>query len=317
MTTLPLVEDSAQLRRFRTDEALWLPAARDIVLGHGYDAARLVPFAAGTNLVAALNDGLILKIFPPLHQGKFQSERTTLRVLAGRLDRVATPELLHEGERDGWPYLIMTRLEGTPASEIWLQLPETGKQRVLWQVGRVIADVQRVPPGELLALGPSWSTFLQVQLSGCRARHQRLGLPHTLLDRLDDLLQEADTVLPRDPRPVILTGEYIPENFLLAREGDGWRVSGLFDFGDVMTGFGEYDLLGPSAFMAAGHSGRVRALFGGYGLAPLDVTWQLKRRLLALMMLHQASDPVRHICIHDWPVRVQDFDELQALVWPD
>ena len=64
---------------------------------------------------------------------------------------------------------------------------------------------------------------------------------------------------------MILTGEYIPENFLLSRDGSGWRLSGLIDFGDVMTGRGEYDLLGPSVFMAGGMPRRVRSLFEGFG----------------------------------------------------
>nr|WP_244440694.1 aminoglycoside 3'-phosphotransferase/choline kinase family protein [Bradyrhizobium oligotrophicum] len=276
-----------------------------------------MPFAAGTNLVLALNDGLILKIFPPFYRGKFQSERATLRVLARRLADIATPELLHEGEHGGWSYLIMTRLDGIPASDVWPQLPEPDKERLLRQVGQVIASVQRVPLGELLTLGPRWSDFLREQLAGCYARHQRLGLPPALLAQLGGFLQDAAGMLPANPQPVILTGEYIPENFLVARDGEGWRVRGLFDFGDVMVGFDEYDLLGPSAFMAAGHPGRVRALFEGYGFARDDMTWQLKRRLLALMLLHQASDPVRHICIPDWPAKVRDFDELQALIWPE
>ena len=314
---LPLVEDGAQLRRLRADETRWLPAARDIARTHGYDDARLVPFAAGTNLVAALNDGLILKVFPPFLRGQFLSERAALRVTFRRLADIATPESLHEGEHDGWSYLVMTRLEGIPASDVWPRLPEADREHLLRQVGQMIAGVQQVPPGELLVLGPLWSDFLQAQLAGCYARHQRLGLPPALLAELGDLLQEAVALLPRNPQPVILTGEYIPENFLVSRHGDGWRVSGLFDFGDAMTGFGEYDLLGPSAFMAAGHPGRVRALFEGYGLAPGDITWQLKRRLLVLMLLHQASDPVRHICIPDWPSKVRDFDQVQALIWPD
>ncbi|WP_316181215.1 MULTISPECIES: aminoglycoside 3'-phosphotransferase/choline kinase family protein [unclassified Bradyrhizobium] len=314
---LPPVADSAQLRRLRADATRWLPAARDIARDHGYDDARLAPFAAGTNLVLALNDGLILKVFPPFHRGKFQSERAALRVLAGGVGDVRTPDLRHEGERDGWCYLIMTRLGGMPASDVWRQLQEQDKQLLLRQVGRLIAAVQRVPPGELLALGPRWSDFLRMQMAGCHARHQRLGLPPTLLAGLDDLLREAAALLPKDPPPVILTGEYIPENFLVTRSGDGWQLSGLFDFGDVMTGLGEHDLLGPSAFMAAGQPGRVRALFDGYGFALEDINWQLKRRLLALMLLHQASDPVRHICIPDWPAKVRDFDELQALIWPE
>ena len=64
---------------------------------------------------------------------------------------------------------------------------------------------------------------------------------------------------------MILTGEYIPENFLLEPRRRGWGLSGLFDFGDVMTGWGEYDLLGPSAFMTAGMPRRVRSLFEGFG----------------------------------------------------
>jgi hygromycin-B 7''-O-kinase len=93
--------------------------------------------------------------------------------------------------------------------------------------------------------------------------------------------------------PVILTGEFIPENFLLRREMEGWHVSGLIDFGDVMTGWGEYDLLGPSAFMTAGVPRRVRSLFKGFGYSAADITPDLKRRLMALMLLHRASDPVR------------------------
>ncbi|MGY3449615.1 phosphotransferase family protein [Bradyrhizobium sp. USDA 4353] len=317
MVGLPDVADAAQLRRLRSDPARWLPAASDIVRSHGYGAARLVPFGAGTNLVSALGDGAILKIFPAFLRGQFSSERTTLPLVFRRLADVATPELLHEGERDGWSYLIMTRLDGIAASEVWPQLAEPDKEDVLRQLGRIIADVQRVPPGGLLGLGPSWSDVLQAQFAGCRDRHQRLGLPTPLLAQLDDLLEEAAVLLPLDPDPVILTGEYIPENFLVTHDGGGCRVSGLFDFGDVMTGFGDYDLLGPSAFMAAGHPGRVRALFEGYGLTPSEITWQLKRRLLALMLLHRASDPVRHICVPDWPSKVRSFDELQELIWPD
>ena len=80
-----------------------------------------------------------------------------------------------------------------------------------------------------------------------------------------------------------------------------------------MTGFGEYDLLGPSAFMTAGMPRRVRSLFEGFGYSRADVTPDVKRRLMALMLLHRASDPISHICIEDWqdegrrPVRTAGF----------
>jgi hygromycin-B 7''-O-kinase len=308
--------DLAAFRAFRADLSQWLPMARDIAASHGVTCAEPVVFVAGTNLVVGVGDRLVLKIFPPFHRGQFISERGALRVLAGQL-RLDVPEIVAEGERGQWLYLIMTRLSGVLASEVWPDMPEPDKEHVLRQLGAAIASVQQVPPGELLQITPAWAEVMRDQIAGCRARHQRLGLAAKFLEGLDDLLRDARELIPLDPKPVILTGEYIPENFLLARDGDGWRVSGLFDFGDVFTGLGEYDLLGPSAFMAAGRPGRVRSLLDGYGYRPADIDDHLKRRLLALMLLHRASDPNRHICIPDWPSRAADLWELQELIWPN
>jgi hygromycin-B 7''-O-kinase len=119
-----------------------------------------------------------------------------------------------------------------------------------------------------------------------------------------------------DAPPVILTGEYIPENFLLSENAGGWRLSGLIDFGDVMTGWGEYDLLGPSAFMTAGMPRRVQRLLQGFGYSKTDMTPALTRRLMALMLLHRASDPIRHICIEGWQQKAGNLAELERLLWP-
>jgi hypothetical protein len=42
----------------------------------------------------------------------------------------------------------------------------------------------------------------------------------------------------------------------------------------------------------------------------------MKRRLMALMLLHRASDLVRHICIEGWQQKAADLFELQELLWP-
>jgi hygromycin-B 7''-O-kinase len=130
------------------------------------------------------------------------------------------------------------------------------------------------------------------------------------------MIRDAPTLIPMRATPVILTGEYIPENFLMSREGEDWRLSGLIDFGDVLAGWGEYDLLGPSAFMTAGMPRRVGSLFRGFGYAPKDVTPILRRRLMALLLLHRVSDPIRHICIPGWQEKAGDLSELAELLWP-
>ena len=315
MHSLPSVNNIEAFRAWRVDAAQCLPAALDIARSHGLPHGDPHLFSTGTNLVVALDDWLILKIFPPQLRHQFVSERISLAQLRGHLS-VPIPEIVLEGERDHWPYLVITRLSGIVGARAWPDLPEHQKERILGQIGETIAEVQRVPVGELSGIEPRWDRFIGEQIAGCRARHQRLGLPQKYLDGLDELLRDAATLIPTDAPPVILTGEYIPENFLLSDEDGNWRLAGLIDFGDVMTGWGEYDLLGPSAFMTAGMPRRVDRLFRGFGYSPADVDSTVKRRLMAMMLLHRASDPVRHICIEGWQQKAGDLFELQELLWP-
>lgn len=300
---------------WRSRPADWLPAALDIARLAGLPTADITVFGTGTNLVIGLGPTLILKIFPPLLRRQFLAERASLRLLAGKLP-LPVPELVTEGERDGWPWLAMTRLHGTLGSEVWPSLPETAKERILFEIGATIAAVLAVPAAPIIALAPSWPDFVMGQIEHCRARQIRLGLPERYHDELDALLAAAPAAIPLDIAPVILTGEYIPENFLLEERGDGWHLAGLFDFGDVFAGFGEYDLLGPSAFMTEGQPARVRALFAGYGYGPGRLDDALVRRLLILTFLHRASDPMGKIAIPDWPSKAKTLEQLGRMMWP-
>ncbi len=243
------------------------------------------------------------------------SERLTLSLLRGRLD-VPIPEIVLEGERDQWPYLVITRLQGVVGAQAWPGLPEDQKERVLGQIGETIAQVQRVAGWRVVRHRAAVGRVHLGADRGLPRRHERLGLPQKYLDGLDQLLGEAPALIPMDAPPVILTGEYIPENFLLGAENGNWRLAGLIDFGDVMTGWKEYDLLGPSAFMTAGMPRRVDRLFRGFGYSSADIDSTLKRRLMALLLLHHASDPVRHICIEGWQRKAADLFELQELLCP-
>ena len=111
--SLPSFTDHEIFRIWRADAARWLPAAIDIARTHGLSCTAPQVFSTGTNLVVALDERLILKIFPPMLRRQFVSERGTLAQLHGRV-RVPIPEIVFEGERDGWPYLVITRLTGRP-----------------------------------------------------------------------------------------------------------------------------------------------------------------------------------------------------------
>ena len=234
MHSLPAVKNIEAYEAWRADPSQCLPAALDIARSHGLPDGEAHLFSTGTNIVVALDERLVLKIFPPLLRHQFVSERISLSQLRGRIS-VPIPEIVLEGERDGWPYLVITRLSGIIGNKAWPALPEEQKERVLGQIGATIAEVQRVPVDEFSAIEPRWDEFIPRQIAQCRARHERLGLAQKYLDGLDEFIREAAPLIPLDRPPVILTGEYIPENFLMTREGDHWRLAGLIDFGDVMS----------------------------------------------------------------------------------
>ena len=149
MHALPTFSDIAAYHAWRAEPSRWLPAALDIARGHGLPHGDPHPFRTGTNLVVALDEKLILKIFPPLLRAQFVSERASLSQLRGRLG-IAVPEIVTEGERDGWPYLVITRLPGVLGSEAWPGMPEPDKQRVLRQEFKAFVNTFVTIPCQVL-----------------------------------------------------------------------------------------------------------------------------------------------------------------------
>lgn len=315
MIEFPDIANDADFACWRSAPDRWLPVVRMIARLTSIPASVLSPFSTGTNLVVDLDGGMILKLFPPIYRSQFTSERATLRRLAGRL-AVPIPSIVVEGEACGWSWLVIDKLKGIVGSDAWPVVPERAKQRILEEIGRTIADVQSVPLGELATIEPKWPDFIEQQVAGCVERHRRQGLSEWLLSDLHELLSEVPSVIPLDAPSVILTGEWIPENFLLSEEDGRWKLAAVIDFGDVMTGWREYDLLGPSAFMCAGMPGRIRSLLQGYGLAATECDRAMRRRLLTLMVLHRASD-LRNIYIDGWENRIDNLLDLADVVWPE
>src|SRR6202048_3330381 len=200
MHSLPSLSSFGAFQAWRADASQCLPVARDIARSHGLTHANPQLFLTGTNLVVGLGQEFILKIFPPILRDQFGSERIALTQLRGRLS-VPIPEILFEGERDQWPYLVITRLPGILGTQAWPALPEDQKERVLGQIGETIAEVQRVPLGELSRIEPRWDQFMFKQIEGCRVRHARLGLPQRYPDGFDDILREAATLIPMNTPP--------------------------------------------------------------------------------------------------------------------
>lgn len=307
---LPLNPGVAEFDALQQDPGRWLGEVA--ALASRYSAAPARPAAAGSVLVALLGQDRVLKLYPPFQRTLFEFERAMLQHLHGRLS-LPTPQLLASGEHQGWPFLVMSQLQGTPLDRVWPALAQAERCALLRRLGQLTAEVHALPLGPMPALAPRWADFLQAQRSGCAQRQQRTGLPGHLLAQLDGFLQGP---VPQGP-DVLLTGEYTPFNLLHG----GGGLAAMFDFGDGLVGPREYDWLGPLCFLAAGDAARVDAYFEGYfeagaGAGPASRPSRIDREtLLRLLLLHRYSHLKAQIAMPGWQ-DAPDFATLAARLWP-
>lgn len=298
---LPRDITSAAFDALHDEPGAWRDVIMSIAAGHGAGPVRQM--GEGTVLVALSGHDRVIKLYPPFLRDHFDHECAALQVLAGRLS-VPTPELVATGEREGWPYLVMTQLPGEVLLPLWPALSPAARCALLSELGALAAEVHALPVHPMRPQAPAWPDFVSRQRRLCHGRQQRTGLPPHLLAQLDTFVAGP---LPQGP-DVILTGEYTPMN-LLVRHG---RLSGMFDFGDGLVGPREYDWLGPLAFLAAGSRECCRAFFEGYGVLP-DAP--ARPALMRLLLLHRYSNLPLQIAHPGWQ-DAADFEALATLIWP-
>jgi hygromycin-B 7''-O-kinase len=300
-SSLPATITVAAFDTLHDDPAAWREAIASIAAD--YSAEPLHQMQEGTVLVSMLGRERVVKLYPPFLRDHYNFECAALTALEGRLS-VPTPRRLATGEREGWPYLVMSQLAGDGLVGVWPTLSEGERCALLGRLGALAAEVHALPVHRMRPHAPAWPSFIQIQRQRCHARQQRTGLPLHLLQQLDEFLLGP---LPSGV-DVMLTGEYTPMNLLV----QGPTLVGMFDFGDGLLGPRQYDWLGPLTFLASGNATRCQAFFDGYGVLPNAAQ---RLALMRLLLLHRYSNLPVQIAGLSWQ-DAQSFEELTALIWP-
>src|SRR5436190_23457539 len=107
-----MVSTSAAYHAVAHDTALWLPAVQVVAERHRLTGELRRP-DNGSNVVFHVGEACVVNLFAPIFAGEHRTERALLAHVAGRLP-VATPEILADGELEGWPYLVLSRIAGAP-----------------------------------------------------------------------------------------------------------------------------------------------------------------------------------------------------------
>ncbi len=310
----PKISTDEEYEKFKLNNGeLFKQVALEIISQHDLPDAPLA-LLEGTNIVFSHGKSRVIKIFPPLHKSHFDNEILTMKHLHNKLS-IKTPKIEYLGEIDHWPYIVMSQLEGTLLEGLWEKLDHSNKVIIIRELGQLIHEVHSLPTEGLEAIDCHWKEFITKQLKQCVARHQETGLPDILLQQIPTYLHSIKDILPVIKKPVILTGEYTPMNFLVNQEGGIWHIHGLIDFGDSMLGLPEYDLLGPGAFLIQGDKILLREFLSAYGYLPEEMTNELSYKLTALMLLHRYSRLNAQIRIKNWEKKVKSLYDLEKIVW--
>ena len=84
---------------------------------HGLRHTAIRRSPQGENIIFLIDESLVIKIFAPFREN-YLRETTALAFARGKLS-IRTPDLLHTGEIESWPYLVMTQLEGHASRAVW------------------------------------------------------------------------------------------------------------------------------------------------------------------------------------------------------
>jgi hygromycin-B 7''-O-kinase len=288
--------------------------AKEVIKRHQLPEAPLKLFSEGTNIVFAYGDHTVIKVFPPIHLDQFKSEILVLKHLQGKL-LVKTPTVTAEGEIFGWPYMVMNQLNGTLLETLWDTMNHDNKMILMRELGSLIREVHSLPTHGLEEIDCHWEHFVQEQINHCTEQHRSGGLSNALLEEIPSYLDSTKDSLVKIEKPVLLTGEYTPMNFLVKQTRGVWHIDALIDFGDSMLGLPEYDLLGPGAFLIQGDKALLKEFLGSYGYASNAMTPALSHQLMALMLLHKYSNLKAQLRIKDWTSKVRSLKDLENLVW--
>ena len=293
--TLPLLPPAPEGElREAVSPVRWSRVARAIARRHGLEG-EFEPYASGSDVGCRVGDAGG-KLTTPQWVGELGVQRALQDHLSGRLP-FAVPEVLAEGELEGWPYLIMQRLTAPSLAQVWPQLGGRERLRLAARLGAATAALHAVPPPALP--GPSWASFRRGLREGLASRYRERGLDPTWAAQLEPFVRAVE------PFPacglVLLHTELLGEHVLVEDGPRGWDVAGLIDLADGRAGSAEYDFVAPVEFVFRGQPGCLRAFLQGYGYPAEALGLHTQRRLLAWGLLHRYGSVGRMLAVAGQP----------------
>lgn len=272
---LPAIPDVTTWRVLRLDAAVQRPAFEAIAARHGLEASALAPLDKGTHFVWA-TERSVVKLFVPLWLEDASLETRLLEMVAGTT--LPAPQLEAQGEIEGWPYVVMSRVQGVHIGAAWSTLDEGGRSRLAAHLGETMAALAALPWQPLQDRAVTQEALVAERRERVLADQRERGGGEALERGLRAFLAELPPLVPAEQ--ILLHADLTSDNVLV--RGD--RVTGVIDFADAFVGPATYELAAPACFVTRGNPAHRDAMLRGRGLEP---TPELIATVRAWSVLHR------------------------------
>jgi amino acid adenylation domain-containing protein len=218
---------------------------------------------------------VIVKLYPELFTARLRKEMLVYDLLSG--SGVPAPAVVKwdESRRDlPQAYLVMTKVEGRPLSEVSGSLPEpviAGLYREMGAALRAVHGVALRAFGPVDGAGePSNEAYLGGLLDLRTEQFAEFGGDPALHAEITGYVAARRHLLARCRTPVLCHHDFHERNVMVAEHEGSWRLTGVIDMENAVGGDPLMDLAKTDYFAVRGDPVRRRELLAGYGELPAD-----------------------------------------------
>lgn len=309
---LPLINDRNHYNGLFRENSHWDPAIGFLTEKHHLKGP-VQRGVLGSHIVYRVGDCWV-KLMAPLFAQDMIYERSGLRAVDGNLS-VKTPKIITDGNLEGWPYVILSHIDGEPIRNIWSQLREHQKIELADQIAIVTKEISRCRADDIIANRFVWNDFIQQQYELCEEQQKKKGLPDLWLKQLKDFLWDFDILEFQTKDPVFLHADLTFDHFLVT-EGIEPKIAGIIDMADCQVGHFEYEFIAPTVFIFKGHQALLEQYLSQCGVSDTKMNQRFSEKLLAWSILHRYFSLNSYFQSEMSECKAGDFAALAEKVFP-
>jgi hygromycin-B 7''-O-kinase len=232
---------------------------------------------------------LILKVYPESSHWKME-KKVYVYGLLDRLEDLPIPSvLLWDDSKQLVPqnYLLMSKLQGQPLSHLTALLSDEQLRDIYHQMGRILARIHKATFTVFgyITIGVIDShltnaAYMRFQFDKTLKEFTKFGGEPSLHRAIADYVEAQDRVLSECRIPVLCHDDYHEGNVLIVEKKGHWRVSGIVDVENAVSGDPLLDIAKTDYYAIRGNAAKLEGFIEGYG--PLPGNWRDRMQIFRL-----------------------------------